>query len=66
MPLAKVMDSSSLGALKENIKNMLTDVETYGLIQMEFTVDIPDDDDDCFIEYSEDVVIEDCVDLFKR
>lgn len=66
IPLQKITESSSLGALKENLKNMLTDVETYGLLSMDVAVEVAEEDEDYFVEYSEDVVIEDCYDRFTR
>lgn len=63
IPVTKILEAKSQEELKEILKNMLTDVEKYPKIS--FDVDISlDDDDECFVEYSDDVII-DCVDKFN-
>lgn len=64
IPVTKILEEGSVGALKETLKNMLTDVSQYDLISMDYVIDTTEDED-CYVEYSEDVVI-DCYDKFFK
>lgn len=63
IPVLRLLEAATVKDLQEMLKNMLTDVKQHGTITMDLTVDL--EDDECLLEYSEDVVI-DCYDKFNN
>lgn len=64
IPVHLILDGKSREEIKNKLKEMLTDIDKYDMVEemFEFTYD---EDDELVLEFSDDVVV-DCAELFER